>query len=539
MVEFVSRYEKFDGLEYSPIIGGHGAIYGTTSCGKSYLVKEMCLNGCFSHCATIVFLGGKSYVNDENFIKTMKNNWNTLVYCYEIRTEEQLSAKINEIEKTLLDHRKAEYKRLGVEPSDDIDMRPNMAFANVKIVIDDLHKQVVKSMKISSKFAFIRHSGCELLFVTQSFKNVNMHDLVKENLMWVILFKLTQNKITLNTFLSDLSLHTSRSRSKNITYRSSLECIYNKLVIMNDSVPGFKSDDTSYLYIEMPKRAAKNVSHVRTAVANPNMQICFKEEGCSEVKILFAKRKEELTFRNRMNATMRVMTEREQRKKVKDFDFDNMNKEVENKNNSSDSSEDNNGEEDNKKDPREENKIKESLSNGFKEQKIKLSLPNWNQKTIRGQKRPRDNETSNSDSTDIYSEEGEMFKSRSPPEKKRKRFDKNKDRRGVDHHYSSNSRRTSSNKKINKNELSDRIVDGKFVSHRKSDKHANAANRDNGRRTKNIVSTRSANNSSNANNNNIKNIKRIHLRGNVKKKQHRQHQRKKAAQTPTDDEYSN
>ena len=447
MVEFVSRYEKFDGLEYSPLIKGHGAIYGSSSCGKSYLVKDMCLNGCFSHCATIVLLGGQSTITDDQFVKTMKDNWNTLVYCYQIRTEEELLRKINEIEETLLEHRKVEYKRLNVEPSADIDMRPNMAFANVKIIIDDLHKQVVKSINISSKFAFIRHSGCELLFITQSFKNVCMHDLVKENLMWVIVFKLSQNKITLNTFLSDLSLHSSRSRSKTVTHRSSLEFIYQKLVIMNDAIPGFKSDDTSYLYIEMPKRAAKNVSHVRTAIANPDIQICFKEVGCNEVKILFATRKEDLTFQNRMNGMMRVMSEREQRKKIKDFHFDEINddgvrnKIIKRKRSCSDTNSDGSEEIEKDVDPvdKGKNRFDNNLSNGFKEQKIKLGSPNQTNNMIRGQKRPRVYDSTDSDSTDVYSEEDEMYAIKSPPEKKCKKFVTNKIRRRVVSHSDSKS----------------------------------------------------------------------------------------------------
>lgn len=318
MVEFVSRYEKFEGHEYNPNLTGHGAIYGTTSCGKSHLVDDLCLNGRFSHCRTIVFLNGKSTKKSDKFVADMKDMWETLIYSYQIRTEEELLAKINEIEDALIRHRNTEYKRLGVPSCDDIDLRPGMAFANVKIVIDDLHKQVVKSVDVAAKFAFIRHSGVEMLFVTQSFKNVNMHDLVKENLMWVVLFKLSQNKVTLNSFLDDLSLHSSKSRTKGQLFRSSLQYIYTKLVLMNDSVLGFDPDDTSYLYIEMPKRAPKNVSHVRTAIANPHRQVCFKEEGCAQVKILFAKRTEKLTFENRMNAMMRVMSEREQTRYMKE-----------------------------------------------------------------------------------------------------------------------------------------------------------------------------------------------------------------------------
>ena len=139
MVEFVSRYENFEGLEYNPNIVGHGAIYGTTSCGKSYLVKKLCLNGRFSHCGAIVFLGGKSGSLPDAFVKEMKEHWNTLVYSYQIRSEEELLTKVNEIEDSIVRHRNSEYKRLGVNPVDDIDMRPNMAFANVKIIIECMY----------------------------------------------------------------------------------------------------------------------------------------------------------------------------------------------------------------------------------------------------------------------------------------------------------------------------------------------------------------------------------------------------------------
>ena len=313
MVEFVSRYEKFEGLEYDPRVIGHGAVYGSSQSGKSHLVKQLCLKGMFRHCKTLVFLNGKCSKMNPVFIETMKSRWNTLVYSYQITSETQLITKINEIEDAFLLHRSNEYKSLKKTMPEEVDMRPGMEFANLKIIMDDLHKEVVKSETLARKFQSVRHSGIELLFVTQSFKNINMHDLIKENLMFVIIFKLSQNKVTLNGYLSDLSMISSRSRATNVQYRSSLEYIYNRLVLMNDSILGFTSDETSYLYIAMPKRTCKKVSDVRTAIANPNSQICFKEIDCNSCKILFSERKIPLDYSNRMKAIpMRVMSEREQ-----------------------------------------------------------------------------------------------------------------------------------------------------------------------------------------------------------------------------------
>lgn len=313
MVEFVSRYEKFEGLEYDPRVIGHGAVYGSSQSGKSHLVRHLCLNGMFRHCKTLVFLNGKCSKMNPTFVETMKSRWDTLVYSYQITSEPQLITKINEIEDAFLVHRSNEYKSMKKPTPEEVDMRPGMEFANLKIIMDDLHKEVVKSETLARKFQSVRHSGIELLFVTQSFKNINMHDLIKENLMFVIIFKLSQNKVTLNGYLSDLSMISSRSRATSVQYRSSLEYIYNRLVLMNDSILGFTSDETSYLYIAMPKRSCKKVSDVRTAITNPNTQICFKEIDCNSCKILFAERKIPLDYSNRMKAIpMRVMSEREQ-----------------------------------------------------------------------------------------------------------------------------------------------------------------------------------------------------------------------------------
>ena len=72
MVEFVSRYENFAGLEYDSRITGHGEIYGSSSCGKSTLVRNLCLNGMFQHCKTLVFLNGKTSSLPKGFEATMK-----------------------------------------------------------------------------------------------------------------------------------------------------------------------------------------------------------------------------------------------------------------------------------------------------------------------------------------------------------------------------------------------------------------------------------------------------------------------------------
>lgn len=300
MVEFINSYDSFEGLEYDPRLTGHGAVYGSTSCGKSSLVRDLALNGLFSHCKTIIHLNGNSNSMPADYVRRMKIWWNTSVYCYQIANEEELHAKIQRIETEFLAHRENEYKSLSPpeKPPNEVDMRPNRGFGNCKIIIDDLHKQVIKSESVGMKFQAIRHSGIELLFVTQSFKNVSSHDLIKENLMFVILFKLTQNVVTMNGFLQGLSLY--RKGRKGVgSWSSSVEYIYHKLVQMNNTILGFGVDETCYLYINLPKRGPKRVSDLRTAVSNPNIQICLKETGCNDVKILFARRKVPLTYENR------------------------------------------------------------------------------------------------------------------------------------------------------------------------------------------------------------------------------------------------
>ena len=230
MVEFVSKYDNYAGLKYDSKIVGHGAIYGSGMCGKSTLVRRLCENGMFQHCRTIVFLNGKTSDLPRGFAELMKQRWKTLIYSYRITSEAELMSKINEIEESFCKHRKDEYNALGIKiPPDEVDFRPNMGFGNLIIVIDDLHKEVVKSETLARKFQSIRHSGIELLFVTQSFKNTNMHDLIKENFTYVILFKLSQNKVTVRSFLADLSLVSCTARAKQES-RSSLEYIFTRMV---------------------------------------------------------------------------------------------------------------------------------------------------------------------------------------------------------------------------------------------------------------------------------------------------------------------
>ena len=187
-----------------------------------------------------------------------------------------------------------------------------MGFGNLKVIIDDLHKEVVKSDPLARKFQSIRHSGIEMLFVTQSFKNINMHNLIKENFSFVLLFKLSQNKMTLRNCLSDLSVTSTTARVRQ-KFRSSFEYIFAQTVQRNDSIMTFDEDNTCYLYIGMPKRGCKKVCDVRTAISNPNREICFEEIGCNSCKILFSEREKPLNYDNRFKyVPMKVMSEKDQ-----------------------------------------------------------------------------------------------------------------------------------------------------------------------------------------------------------------------------------
>ena len=128
----------------------------------------------------------------------------------------------------------------------------------------------------------------------------------------MILFKISQNKVTMCSYLSDLSLLSPTARAKQ-EFRSSLEYIYGRMVQRNDSVLTFDEGNTCYLYIAMPKRGCKKVSDVRTAISYPNRQLCFEEVDCNSCKILFAEREKPLSYDNRFDLVpMRVLSEKEQ-----------------------------------------------------------------------------------------------------------------------------------------------------------------------------------------------------------------------------------
>ena len=160
----------------------------------------------FSQSITIIFINGKATKPPADFIKLMMDRWKTLIFSYRVTTELELSTTIEKIERSLIEHRKKEYKKLGFSSlPDNVDLRPGIEFGNAKIIIDDLHKEVVKSSAITRHFQSIPHSGIELIFVTQSFKNINSHDQIKKNISWVLFLKTCQNQQTLRNFLSDIS----------------------------------------------------------------------------------------------------------------------------------------------------------------------------------------------------------------------------------------------------------------------------------------------------------------------------------------------
>ena len=308
MVEFVSSYENCAGHEYSPLMSGHGAVYGSSSCGKTTLIMKLCENGMFADCKTIVFLNGKSSACfTDRFQQLMRVRWGTFVYVKTLNSEAELSSQIKKIEDMFCSHRIREYAKFNEKPPDQVDDRPGREFGNLKIIIDDLHNEVVGSELLAQKFQSIRHSGISLLFVTQTFKNTGRHDLIKENLSFVILFKLSQNKTTLKSYLSDPSLKSaSGARLKSDEYRSSLEYIYDKMVKNTDTVLTFEPEQTNHLYIGITKHGARKVSDVRSAISDPNRQVCFRENSCNSVDILFVMRTEPLTYENRMNLTVKM-----------------------------------------------------------------------------------------------------------------------------------------------------------------------------------------------------------------------------------------
>ena len=175
-------------IVYDGRIRHHGAFYGSTGSGKSMLIRELCLNGFYSHCRKIVFMNGKSDPMCAKFVGRMREEWKTNVYSYAITNEAQLTAKICDIEEAFVKRRVAEYGKLNRKPPDDVNKAPGM---------DDLHKEVLDSQKVAQKFQSVRHVGIQLLFITQSFKNTTYHDLIKENYGYVVFFNLTHNRIAL------------------------------------------------------------------------------------------------------------------------------------------------------------------------------------------------------------------------------------------------------------------------------------------------------------------------------------------------------
>ena len=277
-----------------------------------------------------------------------------------------------------------------------------------------------------------------------------MHDVIKENYHYIVIFKLCQNKITLRSYLSDLSLFQNSNKSKG--FRSSIEYIYNQLVQMNDEVLTFDDNDTCYLYISTPKRGCKRVFDVRTAISNPNRQICFQELENNSCKMLFSKRTKPLNYDNRFEyAPMRVMSEKEQSKEIDNFgvkkdatatsDTDTVNDVEENvkdkdgsdvcdgNSNSSSSSNENSGNEIEKiKQDRNAfngggrqdtnnflcskgDKEKKTSQPGFftKKQKVEQKVEQKESRGARKRKLSNESDSDDSDSTVIFSDEDKMY----------------------------------------------------------------------------------------------------------------------------------
>ena len=307
----MSRYDKLTDIVYDSRIKHHGAFYGSTGCGKSRLIKDLLVNGKYSHCRTVVFLNGKTGPIDKDLVSRMQRDWRTNVYSYSIASKEELSAKMCEIETAFVKHRVEQYAKLKLKPPDDVNMKPGMGFGNMLIIMDDLHKEVLGSQTVAQKFQSIRHVGIQLLFITQSFKNGATHDLIKENYGYVVFFNLTQNRISLYSYMADLSV--KRAPARNCSSRSSLEYIYTRLARMNDKLLKFGEEDTCYMYVEIPKRTCKSVSCVRTAIANIEYQACFEETGTESVKVHISKRTAPLAYNKRFDAPLfRILSEDEQ-----------------------------------------------------------------------------------------------------------------------------------------------------------------------------------------------------------------------------------
>ena len=76
--------------------------------------------------------------------------YNEISYDHRTANEAQLTAKLREIEQSFDEPRNVEYNRLKGSAVEDIDMRSGMEYSNLKIVIDDLHKEVAKFAGIST-----------------------------------------------------------------------------------------------------------------------------------------------------------------------------------------------------------------------------------------------------------------------------------------------------------------------------------------------------------------------------------------------------
>lgn len=322
MCEFINTYNDYEGTKFDSNLNGHGAIYGCGGSGKTYVVNELMLNGMFKSYKTIVILASKTNPPPDNFKRTMKVRWDTNVHFYRITSQDELEGKLREIETTFVKHRIKQYARVnkGEKPPDFTDFREGYAFGNLRIILDDLHKEVVNSQFMARTFQHIRHSGIDLLWLTQSFKNAGGHDLIKDNLNFMLFFKLTQNRTTFRNYLNDLSMFTSAgSRSTaNDRSKSSLEKIYNKLVMQNSRILTFDPDDTNYLFLANPRRHGRSVFDIRTCITNPNRQLCFQETHVSEkTKILFAERQIPLTYENRSKPIkMVVLTDQQQNESI-------------------------------------------------------------------------------------------------------------------------------------------------------------------------------------------------------------------------------
>lgn len=319
MVSLVGQYENYQQLKFDTLMHGHGAIYGSTNCGKSFLFRELCLNGMYAHCKTICLLVAMRQSVPKKFVQQMKKKWKTVVQVTEISNKEQMMAELLELTKRFKEHREREYRKCGLPVADGLDMKVGNRFANMLVVLDDLHCETVKDDLPARTFQKARHVGIQILFITQTIKNTGNHDVIKENYDYVFLFRLNQNQSTLLSQLSGSSLHsagTNRTRSQ-----ASLCRLYHDLVVLNKGVPTFPPTDTRYMYIKYAKQRGKLVSDVRTSVHNPKRQVCFEERPYPEdAKVLFAQADGRTDRRGPFYYQMRVLGDQEIMETVDNFE---------------------------------------------------------------------------------------------------------------------------------------------------------------------------------------------------------------------------